>query len=428
MLILTIKGYFGLYKKRTSAKEDGCATFFRHEKFCLEAFRYLEYHHKDVPALNHDNVALLLLLKPNLHPRESDPRPGNPHVDPTLHSTALPPIDQAKKVLLETLNFHVQLISFHYCIQEQLKDLTLCVANTHLLFNPLRGEVKLAQLMTLLAAIDDLKAEHKCTTIICGDFNSTPYSGLYKFVLNGRVECKDVDLKFFSGQIKPTPEDLQEANLRKPLSPLFLQKLSLTDQCQFVEVLKKRYEKNAEGTSTQSTKDFFMDEEDETALPPFSYTQGSGVITHDFDFETVFDHSNYNDNQPHVKEVSFFLETNCSKVDYIFYSQTANQKRSFFFQIPSLNINQKNYLNNFLKFDQLYKPRLFLTGRRKAQKDTTSTEPEPSPSSPNELTLLRKLKLWTEAEIRNKYTSGMPNSGLGSDHLIMLAEFGVKLS
>lgn len=68
----------------------------------------------------------------------------------------------------------------------------LCVANTHLLFNPRRGDVKLAQLAIMLAEIDSVvksckaKGEH-CNLILCGDFNSVPKMPLYQLITTGEL-------------------------------------------------------------------------------------------------------------------------------------------------------------------------------------------------------------------------------------------------
>lgn len=68
----------------------------------------------------------------------------------------------------------------------------LCVANTHLLFNPRRGDVKLAQLAIMLAEIDRVvksckaKGEH-CNLILCGDFNSVPHMPLYQLITTGEL-------------------------------------------------------------------------------------------------------------------------------------------------------------------------------------------------------------------------------------------------
>ena len=210
--------------------------------------------------------------------------------------------------------------------QKRLEEFKLCVANTHLWFNPGRGEVKLAQLMTLMAAIDELNCENKYASLVCGDFNSVPHSGLYMFAHSGRVECKDVNSKFFSGQLKPSPEELKNFNLKNTLSPMFLNRFTtLTDQCQFVDVIKTRIEKDKE--LLYSNDD---DEDNSGIIPRLSYTQGSGVISHNLDLEPVYNHAAYNDSFPYNKEVSFFIEVNCSKVDYIFYSQTDEQKREGF--------------------------------------------------------------------------------------------------
>lgn len=204
-----------------------------------------------------------------------------------------------------------------------------------------------------MASIDDLNNNKNTPTLLCGDLNSVPKSGLYKFLLNGRVECMDVDAWFFSGQNKQTPEEMRTVNRRKQLSPFFLQKMtSLTDQCQYVEVVKRRFEMkyslenpsspsyNIQGLSGGCSRE---DGAYKELQSPFSYTQGSGIISHNFNFLSVYDHTNYNDYFPHIKEVSFFLETNCSNVDYIFYTQISKQKRKDLFYIKRiLNLNFKD--------------------------------------------------------------------------------------
>lgn len=68
----------------------------------------------------------------------------------------------------------------------------LCVVNTHLLFNPRRGDVKLAQLAILLAEIDRAVQSQKargmsCNLIMCGDFNSVPHMPLYQLITTGQL-------------------------------------------------------------------------------------------------------------------------------------------------------------------------------------------------------------------------------------------------
>lgn len=66
----------------------------------------------------------------------------------------------------------------------------LCVANTHVLYSPRRGDIKLAQMSLLLAEIDKtakLADGSYCPIILCGDLNSVPDSPLYKFIRNGQL-------------------------------------------------------------------------------------------------------------------------------------------------------------------------------------------------------------------------------------------------
>lgn len=68
----------------------------------------------------------------------------------------------------------------------------LLVANTHLIFNEERGDVKLAQLAILFANIHKIKMEVEKTLgdvkpviVVMGDFNIEPESKVYKFVTEG---------------------------------------------------------------------------------------------------------------------------------------------------------------------------------------------------------------------------------------------------
>lgn len=72
------------------------------------------------------------------------------------------------------------------------KDVILLVANTHLLFNNNRGDIKLGQIHLMMKGVNYLKKkleeEHPhCTvnTIFCGDFNSLPNSGIYHYISEG---------------------------------------------------------------------------------------------------------------------------------------------------------------------------------------------------------------------------------------------------
>ncbi len=123
----------------------------------------------------------------------------------------------------------------------------LLVANTHLLYNPKRGDVKLGQLALLLASLDSaarkpsqsaststgpgaqaavgVKGE-KYPVILCGDFNSEPLSPLYKFLVGRTLKYEGQKQCELSGQGK-----IGGRTLDKRLIP---PQAGVTDSCQFV--------------------------------------------------------------------------------------------------------------------------------------------------------------------------------------------------
>lgn len=134
-------GFVCLYKRRTGKKTDGCAVCYKHSRFQLISASPVEYFRPGLDILNRDNVGLVLLLQPLL------------------------PEDVGQKATSP-----------------------LCVANTHVLYNPRRGDIKLAQMALLLAEVDKVVKTVEsgyCPVILCGDLNAVPDSPLYKFIRNG---------------------------------------------------------------------------------------------------------------------------------------------------------------------------------------------------------------------------------------------------
>lgn len=139
-------GYSCHYKRRTGRKTDGCATCFKTRRFALLLERHVEFFRPAIDVLNRDNVGLVLLLRPLLSEEGGD----------------------------------------------ELSPSHLCVANTHLLYNPRRGDIKLAQLALLLAEVDKVSGPsggRRSPIILCGDLNTTPHSPLYQLLHNGVLNC-----------------------------------------------------------------------------------------------------------------------------------------------------------------------------------------------------------------------------------------------
>jgi len=201
---MEMQGYKGVYKRRTGEeKQDGCAIFYHAEKFELKKTLPIDFN-RGVEILDRNNVALLIMLQP-----KKDWTGG--------------------------------------------QDMRLCVATTHLLFNPKRGDIKLAQLAVLLAELDRFtrKGIEPGTgmplyhpSILCGDFNAVPYSEIYRLVHRGRLKYENLVSKDISGQ-----QDEESLGLvRFVAKPLLPKAIGITEQCQYADIAT-RYVRTRSDTS-----------------------------------------------------------------------------------------------------------------------------------------------------------------------------------
>jgi hypothetical protein len=146
--------------------------------------------------------------------------------------------DYSKYVFL-TIGFtYVRNVTFlHFQAQR------ICIANTHLLFNPKRGDIKLAQLQLLFAEIDKIayfESENNTPNyypiILTGDMNSEPNCPLYTFMKSGKLHYSGLIACDLSGQ-----KEGRNSTSRVPLPlPLLPEKIGVSEQCQYVDVFKKR--------------------------------------------------------------------------------------------------------------------------------------------------------------------------------------------
>ncbi|KAF1329433.1 Carbon catabolite repressor protein 4 3, partial [Globisporangium splendens] len=148
-------GFVGIYKRRTGEEtHDGCAIFVKRDMFTIVSSRPLEYHVADHPVLDRDNVALAAVLE---------------WKDGASNSSS---------------------------------PQQFIVATTHVLFNPKRGDVKLAQLEMLTRMLSEWRSEQSSTlpVILCGDFNLEPHSALYHFLSTGSLDVSNLSRAALSGQ------------------------------------------------------------------------------------------------------------------------------------------------------------------------------------------------------------------------------------
>nr|XP_019593591.1 PREDICTED: protein angel homolog 2 isoform X1 [Rhinolophus sinicus] len=310
-------GYHCEYKIRTGRKPDGCAICFKHSKFSLLSVNPVEFYRPDVPLLDRDNVGLVLLLQPK---------------QPETASGASPAI---------------------------------CVANTHLLYNPRRGDIKLTQLAILLAEIANVAHQKDgsfCPIVMCGDFNSVPGSPLYSFIKEGKLNYEGLAIGKVSGQE-------QSSRGQRILSiPIWPPNLGISQNCVYeVQQVPKVEKTDSDLTETQLDKTEVL----------VTAEKLSSNLQHRFSLSSVYSHYFPDTGIP---EVTTCHSRSAITVDYIFYS---------------------------------------------ADKGDVAGQPGTEVALVGGLKLLARLSLLTEQDLWT--VNGLPNENNSSDHLPLLAKFRLEL-
>jgi protein angel len=126
-------GYSVSYLKRSGDKKDGLLSCYRSDMFQLEEEIDVQYNIKPCSFMDRDNIALVLVLR------------------------------------------------------DRRNDQRFILSNTHILFNPKRGDIKLNQVLYLFNHIEMLQCKYEINhLIITGDFNSTPNSAIYHYITKER--------------------------------------------------------------------------------------------------------------------------------------------------------------------------------------------------------------------------------------------------
>ncbi|VAH61652.1 unnamed protein product [Triticum turgidum subsp. durum] len=159
---MSARGYSGIWKMRTGNAVDGCAIFWRTARFRLCYKEDIEFNKLGL----RDNVAQLCVLESVFR---RNVQTGSTH--------------------LSTSPIHPQ----------QAKQVVIC--NIHVLYNPKRGDIKVGQIRTLLdQAYATSKRWNDAPVILCGDFNATPKSPLYNFILEQKLNLFGLARNAISGQ------------------------------------------------------------------------------------------------------------------------------------------------------------------------------------------------------------------------------------
>ncbi|GBP93202.1 Protein angel homolog 2 [Eumeta japonica] len=246
-------GYHGVFKQKTGNKFDGCAIYFKKSLFDMVDCLNVEFLQPQVPILNRDNIGLMVKLVPRSSP-----------------------------------------------------NCPFIVATTHLLYNPKRTDVRLAQIQVFLAEIDrfaydnNSKESGHLPIILTGDLNSTPDSAVIQLLDNGRVSTS-------------TFHDNSD-----------WQKIGVTNKCQHLSVHLKRgtgqnvadcntvklY--NSDYSLTVSSKDY----DEESSQEEYSKLFNSNVLEHQLPLTSVYKKIK-SDGQLEATTFQDFWIT----VDYIYFSR-----------------------------------------------------------------------------------------------------------
>ncbi|XP_039275510.1 protein angel homolog 2 isoform X2 [Nilaparvata lugens] len=267
-------GYKGIHKKRTGDKNDGCAIYFKTARFTLIDYTTVEFQQPEASVLDRDNIGLVV----KLHPVGWDEFP-------------------------------------------------LVVSTTHLLYNPKRHDVKLAQMQVLLTEIERFAYNSKFSyftyhpIILTGDFNLQPYTSVYQLLLSGSLRYDILDRKFLQ---MDAPSHFHMGK------SLLSSRLGITDSCQHYKILKVRELEDANGfVGSAKVQERLIGIQNSDRNVHVSgiqvpdediYRFGSGVLSHGFNFKSVYNHADSESREPEATTHHDEWVT----VDYMLYTPLKN--------------------------------------------------------------------------------------------------------
>ncbi|KAL0902778.1 hypothetical protein ABMA27_000579 [Loxostege sticticalis] len=250
-------GYYGIFKQKTGHRQDGCAIYFKRSVFEMEDHISVEFYQPELPILNRDNIGMMVKLVPRALPRSP-----------------------------------------------------IVVATTHLLYNPKRTDVRLAQLQVLLAEIDrfayytNARESGHLPIILTGDLNSTPDSAVIKLLDRGHVSASP----------------FRDSSDWK--------RIGVTDNCQHLSVYLDRLEgKNSLHSNVKIyNSDYCSDAPPQFPIPdPSGCEHGelfnSGVIGHSLRLVSTYDKV-----KPDGSTEASTLQDYWVTVDYIYFSLCSSLK------------------------------------------------------------------------------------------------------
>jgi len=206
-------GYEGLFKKKTRAsfnetatatQMDGCAIFYKEERFALMEQYSIEYNEA---ARQHIDQQVA----------RNSQRLGGPRSAHASHYRS----ELSRRLLKGNIALVVVLEEIGYDASRRnraRRKRRLCVANSHIFWDPEYNDVKLWQTMVLCQELEKLVLARNLPLIICGDFNSTVSSAVYQFLCQGQLRSDHNVFEIDTHGILPPPTSITH---RLPLASAY---------------------------------------------------------------------------------------------------------------------------------------------------------------------------------------------------------------
>lgn len=188
----------GMFAAKGGHLPEGCATFIRDDKFDI-----IESHTTSLADLidpHREDKCKMLKYHPILNDLEC-----------LAAKDLLSRFEDIRAAILANSSLHKRFVDRTTIIQtsllrmKQVPDVHLIVANTHLYFAPDADHIRLLQSSICIRYLEYLKSFHmnnlseqgdcidKVFIVLCGDMNSTPDDGVYKFLTTGEADKDCID-------------------------------------------------------------------------------------------------------------------------------------------------------------------------------------------------------------------------------------------
>jgi len=199
----------------------------------------------------------------------------------------------------------------------------LCIANTHLLYNPNRGDIKLAQLGVILNKIQNTtNAAKRCGSmpvIFCGDFNTCPNAPLYTLMKEGRLRYIGLDPRAVSGQ-KPGRSN---GNFKKGLwdTAEFHEWGLVGRSCE--DIMRGSTEEGNQQSTVQEVTKTPTESDKQCLRCNEQKSYNPGTLSHSFKFNSSYTHI---EEDGLTQECTTYIQSDHRTVDYIWYTNDVQQE------------------------------------------------------------------------------------------------------